>query len=822
MTISSQVRTAGPFTGNGVATGGPFSFKVFAGTDLVGVETSDLGVDRTLVYGVDFNVSLNADQNASPGGTINYLIAGVGPSLIPLNYNLNFTSAVANLQPVALTNAGGFFPKVINDALDRLTILVQQLVRGVNASIKFPLSDGTGISSELPNKAARLGKVQAYDPVTGAPVMSTLTLAAIEAGSTSAAASAVLASQWATLTTGLVAATDYSAKAYSIGGTGVTGIIGAAKEWAISASSPNGTTDQSAKTYATNAAASAAAALVSQNAAAASAAAINYRFCGTAGGTANALTFTPGTALSSYTGALLEGIINTANTTEAMTANVSGLGNQNIKVNTNGTKRNPAIGMLQAGMHALFAYDGTDLVIINTPWDNQASDVAAAATVALASATGNFANLTGTGGPVTAITGLSKGRRMLLRHTGVHTLTHSATLFLLNNAQNIITAAGDFSEWVSDGTNVYMTRYHKASGQPINTDLSGITSINGGQLAGNRNVLINGDLKIWQRNPSGAYALTNGLAYGSADRWWSLMSTTAAGIANRDTSVPTPSATTPAFIYSAKVGRNSGSSNVNNIFFGQTVEYVNMAHLAGKKATISFWAKAGANYSSSGSVLNVAMPTGTVADEGSGAGFGGGYTGYVNTAMTPSNVTLTTSWQRFSLTTTAALPTNIKEMLAFFQYTPTGTAGADDNFYITGIQIESGDVATPFEFRSFTTELALCQRYYEKTFPFNSPPVDNGGVTGAHTFASPVGASTAITGTGYPYKVTKRVAPTVTIRNPSGGTAGQYYNANTATSCTGSTTGSIGDSNLTFGCTTPAATAAGHMIAGHLELAAEL
>lgn len=414
MTISSQVRTAGPFIGNGVATGGSFAFKVFSVTDLIGVETSDLGVDRNLVYGTDFNVSLNADQNASPGGTINYLIAGVGPSLIPTNYQLNFTSAVANLQPVALTNAGGFFPKVINDALDRLTILVQQLVRGVNASIKFPLSDGTSISRELPNKAARLGKVQAFDPVTGAPVVSTQTLAQIEAGSTSAAASAAAAAVSA----------------------------------AAALSSQN-----AASTSATNAANSAAS--------------INYRFCGTAGGTANALTLTPGTALGSYTGALLEFIVNTANTAEAVTADVSGLGVKNLKQNFKGTKVDLAIGMLQAGMNVLLQYDGTDLVVVNAPWDAQATDIASASTVALASVTGNFANLTGTT-TVTAITGLTKGRRMLLRHTGAHILTHSATLFLLNGAANITTAAGDFSEWVTDGTNVYMTRYHRANGKPIN------------------------------------------------------------------------------------------------------------------------------------------------------------------------------------------------------------------------------------------------------------------------------------------------------------------------------------------------------------------
>lgn len=191
MTISSPVRTAGPFTGDGVAGSFPFTFKVFSASDLIVVQTVS-GVDSTLVLGTDYGVNLNADQNAAPGGALISKVAGVDTPLTT-GYIWNATSAVANLQPVKLTNNGGFFPTVINDALDRLTILVQQLVRAVNASLQYPLSDGTGISNILPNKASRLGKVLAFDPSTGAPVVSTQTLAQIEAGSTSAAASAAAA-----------------------------------------------------------------------------------------------------------------------------------------------------------------------------------------------------------------------------------------------------------------------------------------------------------------------------------------------------------------------------------------------------------------------------------------------------------------------------------------------------------------------------------------------------------------------------------------------------------------------------------------------------
>lgn len=168
MTISSEIRTAGPFTGDGVASAFPFSFKVFKATELIVVQTDTSNIDTTLTYGTQFSVTLNADQNASPGGTITYKVAGVTTPL-PTGYVLNATSDVDNLQPMALTNNGGFFPKVINDSADRLTILVQQLVRAVNSAIKFPLSDGTGLSGDLPNKNARKGKYLGFDATTGLP-----------------------------------------------------------------------------------------------------------------------------------------------------------------------------------------------------------------------------------------------------------------------------------------------------------------------------------------------------------------------------------------------------------------------------------------------------------------------------------------------------------------------------------------------------------------------------------------------------------------------------------------------------------------------------
>ena len=145
MTISSQNRKAGPFTGNGVTTAFPFSFKVFTASDLLVVRANLTGIETTLVLGTDYAVTLNADQNSNPGGSVTLTGA------LTSGFLLSITSRVPLTQSTELTNQGGFYPAVINASLDKLTILTQQLNEQVSRAPKVPITSSADASELATN-----------------------------------------------------------------------------------------------------------------------------------------------------------------------------------------------------------------------------------------------------------------------------------------------------------------------------------------------------------------------------------------------------------------------------------------------------------------------------------------------------------------------------------------------------------------------------------------------------------------------------------------------------------------------------------------------
>jgi hypothetical protein len=215
------------------------------------------------------------------------------------------------------------------------------------------------------------------------------------------------------------------------------------------------------------------------------------------------------------------------------------------------------------------------------------------------------------------------------------------------------------------------------------------------------NPVINSCFDIWQRGTSFTSA-----GY-TADRWYALREGFVAGLtvsrqATNDTT------NLPFIQYCARVQRDSGNTGTQLVWFSNSFETSNSIPFAGKTVTLSFYARAGANYSSASSALGVRLYSGTGTDQNIVSGYTGG------ALPIDTTVTLTTTWQRFSITTAAAVASTATELAIRLAFTPSGTAGAADFFETTGVQIDIGSVALPVRRNGATIqgELAACQRYY--------------------------------------------------------------------------------------------------------------
>ena len=219
--------------------------------------------------------------------------------------------------------------------------------------------------------------------------------------------------------------------------------------------------------------------------------------------------------------------------------------------------------------------------------------------------------------------------------------------------------------------------------------------------AAGKNAIINGGMDIWQRNTSVAGA-ANSTTF-TADRWNAYRGAAGSTFSRQVTGDTT---NLPNIQYCVRVQRDSGNTSTAGMVLDQSIESANSIPFAGKTVTFSFYARAGANYTGSGSNIEFQLRSGTGTDQNDVTGF----TGAANVALV--NPTLTTTWQRFSATGTVAATATELAMKA--TYIPTGTAGANDYYEVTGFQVEIGSVPTTFTRAGGTIqgELAACQRYY--------------------------------------------------------------------------------------------------------------
>ena len=275
-----------------------------------------------------------------------------------------------------------------------------------------------------------------------------------------------------------------------------------------------------------------------------------------------------------------------------------------------------------------------------------------------------------------------------------------------NAIQNsIVDAKGDLISATANDTPARLAV--GSNGETLVADSSTSTGLRyQASMAAGRNGTINGGMDIWQRGTSISLAANTTSANGfNTDRWFLPTGTNQASTVSRQS--VSDSTNLPNIQYCARVQRNSGQTGTAQMAFNYNFETANSIPFAGKTITVSFYARAGANYSPTSSVFISQLYTGTGTDQNIQVG---GFTGQT-LAVNQSN-TLTTTWQRFSYT--YAVPGTVTQFAYIFLWTPTGTAGANDYFEMTGVQMELGSVATNFSRTggSIQGELAACQRYY--------------------------------------------------------------------------------------------------------------
>jgi hypothetical protein len=243
-----------------------------------------------------------------------------------------------------------------------------------------------------------------------------------------------------------------------------------------------------------------------------------------------------------------------------------------------------------------------------------------------------------------------------------------------------------------------------------------------------RNALINGDMRVNQRGTSTNLAALTAVATVSPGSWvvdrWNVYRpgfVAGASIGQGTGMVYADLPFSDAGIAThARVGRTAANAATTAIYCDYNMESQDSYRLVGKTVTLSFYYRTGTNFSDN--FLTATLHSGTATDAPLRSGT---FTSFATTAFAKSS-----SWVR--ATVTGTVPTSAAQVCLRFLYTPVGTAGNADHFDVTGVQLELGSVATPFEVRPFSVELQACMRYCETSFPIGIAPGFNKGESAAH------------------------------------------------------------------------------------------
>ena len=327
--------------------------------------------------------------------------------------------------------------------------------------------------------------------------------------------------------------------------------------------------------------------------------------------------------------------------------------------------------------------------------------------------------------------------------TGISGGGTSGTVTITNSMATEITAKGDLI--VGTGSATFDNLAAGSNGETLVADSSTTTGLRwqGSQAAG-RNLVINGDFSNWQR---GTTFTSPSFADYTADRFkntnYNVAPTTYSITRQNFATADAPANLAESGYFFRSSLTTIGSTTVYDTC-SQRIEGVMNS---GAIMTLSFYAKSDSSRSQS--------VTGA-------QNFGSGGSAEV-TSLTSTSFTTTTAWQRFTFTftigSTSGKTIGTSPYFYFFLRQACASGSVLD---VTGVQLEYGSVATPFQTASGSLggELQLCQRYYYRVYPNTSGRYSTGQCT-----------TTTTAGLWTPYPVTMRTTPTALEQS---GTATDY------------------------------------------------
>ena len=346
-------------------------------------------------------------------------------------------------------------------------------------------------------------------------------------------------------------------------------------------------------------------------------------------------------------------------------------------------------------------------------------------------------------------------------------------------------------------------------------------------LKSNKNAIINGDFNIWQRGTS--FTSVFNTAH-TADRLKYLKNGSMVHDISRSTDVPNFAQSNRLFNYSALIDCQTADASIGAAelcHLSHDVEGFNFLPLAQKSMTLSFFVKATKTGIYCVSFRNAGLDRSFVAE----------YTINASDTWEFKTITIAASpsagtWNYLNgvginINFTLAAGSNFQTTANSWQtgsYLATSNQvnacdSTSNNFIICGVQLEAGSVATPFENRTIQEELALCQRYFEKSYDLD---VTVGTLTtnntSIHTIAraGATGLSCSVS-----FKTFKRAIPSVVLYNPSVAN-NQARNTDLATDGSSTLTGNVGMSGFSWNSVAPASSVAGNIMQVNWVASSEL